>query len=352
MPNINLTGVEATANKSTNVNTDQASNTKYPSVKAVFDWAVSLFHKKSDTTIDLQSDNKTDYSKGWCYGDDTSVEFGFGSNSQKIDANRSLTTINNSLALLIESATDKFYKVRTTDGAKFSELKLNPTANSIFESTELKPLDYNADYSANYSNRSLVDKEYVDVNLPVSNNGYRKYGTTTFERWYVGNGNCSALSTIGIGRNNIQYIPLIVGKRCTLASVGVDITTAGSAGSLMTISLYSSINNLPDTRIVDCGALLVDSIAVVKIIGLSTVLTPGLYWFAINHNSTSTVTMRAIPVAGCEPILGFGNTLGSVPGTFYSNTSNTYTTSLPVTAVTPTTVGTVAPPAIYFYLSA
>jgi len=40
---INLTGVEATANKSTNVNTDQASNTKYPSVKAVFDWAVGLF---------------------------------------------------------------------------------------------------------------------------------------------------------------------------------------------------------------------------------------------------------------------------------------------------------------------
>ena len=40
---INLTGVEATANKSTNVNTDQASNTKYPSVKAVFDWATNLF---------------------------------------------------------------------------------------------------------------------------------------------------------------------------------------------------------------------------------------------------------------------------------------------------------------------
>jgi len=38
---INLTNVESTTNKSTNVNTDQASNTKYPSVKAVFDWANS-----------------------------------------------------------------------------------------------------------------------------------------------------------------------------------------------------------------------------------------------------------------------------------------------------------------------
>ena len=38
---INLTNVESTTNKSTNVNTDQASNTKYPSVKSVFDWANS-----------------------------------------------------------------------------------------------------------------------------------------------------------------------------------------------------------------------------------------------------------------------------------------------------------------------
>lgn len=34
---------ENVSNKSTDVNTDQASNTKYPSVKAVYDWAVGLF---------------------------------------------------------------------------------------------------------------------------------------------------------------------------------------------------------------------------------------------------------------------------------------------------------------------
>jgi hypothetical protein len=36
-------GKEDVANKSTSVTTDQASNTKYPSVKAVYDWAVGLF---------------------------------------------------------------------------------------------------------------------------------------------------------------------------------------------------------------------------------------------------------------------------------------------------------------------
>ncbi len=41
---------EDVANKSTSVNTDQASNTKYPSVKAVYDWATGLFVKKGTIT--------------------------------------------------------------------------------------------------------------------------------------------------------------------------------------------------------------------------------------------------------------------------------------------------------------
>jgi hypothetical protein len=43
MPNVNLTGVEITSNKSTSVVIDQTSNTKYPSVKSVYDWAVFVF---------------------------------------------------------------------------------------------------------------------------------------------------------------------------------------------------------------------------------------------------------------------------------------------------------------------
>ena len=42
---------ENVANKSTNVNTDQASDTKYPSVKAVYDWATNLLSGKQDTLV-------------------------------------------------------------------------------------------------------------------------------------------------------------------------------------------------------------------------------------------------------------------------------------------------------------
>jgi hypothetical protein len=48
--NINASAKENVSNKSTNVNTDQASNTKYPSVKAVFDWATNLFFPKPTGT--------------------------------------------------------------------------------------------------------------------------------------------------------------------------------------------------------------------------------------------------------------------------------------------------------------
>jgi hypothetical protein len=46
--NINATSKENVSNKSTNVNTDQASDTRYPSVKAVFDWATNLLSNKVD----------------------------------------------------------------------------------------------------------------------------------------------------------------------------------------------------------------------------------------------------------------------------------------------------------------
>lgn len=41
--NVLTTGLEKIVNKSTDVNTDQANNTKYPSVKAVFDWVSSTY---------------------------------------------------------------------------------------------------------------------------------------------------------------------------------------------------------------------------------------------------------------------------------------------------------------------
>lgn len=54
--NVVTTGIEKTANKSTDVDTDKASNTKYPTVKAVYDWVVGLFVQKN---ADITAATKT-----------------------------------------------------------------------------------------------------------------------------------------------------------------------------------------------------------------------------------------------------------------------------------------------------
>lgn len=46
-----IAGKEDSANKSTSVTTDQASNVKYPSVKSVFDWASGLFGTISNLNL-------------------------------------------------------------------------------------------------------------------------------------------------------------------------------------------------------------------------------------------------------------------------------------------------------------
>lgn len=62
--NVVTTGLEKIVNKSTDVNTDQASNTKYPSVKAVFDWAVGLFVQKNSAIVGATKTKITYDTKG------------------------------------------------------------------------------------------------------------------------------------------------------------------------------------------------------------------------------------------------------------------------------------------------
>jgi len=56
--------VELAANKSTDVNADQASNIKFPSVKAVYDWVVGLFVQKNASITGATKTKVTYDSKG------------------------------------------------------------------------------------------------------------------------------------------------------------------------------------------------------------------------------------------------------------------------------------------------
>lgn len=62
---------EDEANKSTNIVTDQASNTKYPSVKAVFDWATTTFQPILGFTPENVANKSTDNTLGGLTPSDT-----------------------------------------------------------------------------------------------------------------------------------------------------------------------------------------------------------------------------------------------------------------------------------------
>ena len=93
---------ENVANKSTSVSTDQASNTKYPSVKSVYDWATATFqaalgftaenvaNKDTDGTLAANSDTKYASQKATkTYADTKQAALGF---TPENVANKSTTT--------------------------------------------------------------------------------------------------------------------------------------------------------------------------------------------------------------------------------------------------------------------
>ena len=87
---------ENVANLSTDVNTDQASNTKYPSVKAVFDWAVGLFVQKNSAITGATKTKITYDAKGLVTAgaDATTADIADSSNKRYV-TDAQLTVIGN-----------------------------------------------------------------------------------------------------------------------------------------------------------------------------------------------------------------------------------------------------------------
>lgn len=187
------------------------------------------------------------------------------------------------------------------------------------------------------------------INKPYDILGHRKTGTTTFERWYNNSINCTALATVAIAMGVIRYLPFVVPKTITLDRIGIEISGAGTAASVLRIGIYNSSNTLPSTLNIDAGTILGDS-ATMQSITINKTLLPGMYFFAINHNSVANITVRAVAISSVPPILGLSNTGGTIIHTYYSAISAYSTFANP--AVTPDNVTNSAVPSILFRLSA
>jgi len=156
-----------------------------------------------------------------------------------------------------------------------------------------------------------------DSNITPDISYYRKTGTTTLDRWFTG-----AIvpfdSTIqSASKDIIRYTPFVVSKEMTLDKISMEISTIGTAGSVVRIGIYNSVNNLPDTLVKDAGTIAGDS-ASVQEININEVLSPGLYWFCFVHNSAAAIIFRAGSRTSFPNIIGNLGTLGA--GVFSANT--------------------------------
>ncbi len=163
---------------------------------------------------------------------------------------------------------------------------------------------------------------------------YRKTGTGTFEFWYSQGNNNGATTTTAFAKDRVYYFPFNVEKAVTLDRIGLEVTGAGTASSLIRIGIYNSANVLPTTLVLDAGTILGDS-GTQQAITINQALVPGLYLLCLTHNSTANITIRALIGSDSPNFLGFPNN-SLTPNNFY-HVANTYAV-LASTAVAPDTL--------------
>jgi len=178
-------------------------------------------------------------------------------------------------------------------------------------------------------------------------NFYRRTGTTAPERWYSTMVAGQTVSTTSRAKDQFVAHPVIFSKAVTLDRIGIEITIAGTAASLVRLGIYSDSGNVyPNSLLLDAGTIAGDS-ATVQSITINQTLSAGLYWFVYVHNSTASITFRGVNIM--PTVLGFPSTIGTATGNVILD--STAYSMLPATFTSGLTPSSQATPLITFRLS-
>lgn len=128
-------------------------------------------------------------------------------------------------------------------------------------------------------------------------------------RFYGGSLCAATLTTIQPGV--VAFLmPIIVPQMVTVTSIGIEVATAGGAGSLMRLAIYTNRDTYPDELVIDAGTVAVDGTGYQSIV-ISQVLKAGPYWTACaNKTVTTSAIVRAYPVGtGCMHAITMASTI-------------------------------------------
>lgn len=160
------------------------------------------------------------------------------------------------------------------------------------------------------------------------------YGGYAAGRFYAGEALApTASSTIALSANTMYATPFVVRQQQLWTKIGCNVTT-GTAGVFAYLGIYRMENGKPTTRVLDAGALGLESSGT-KEITISQVLPAGMYALIVLANNSGatlkagTLSAQAIAAVGTSAI-GTADTLmkgsfsyGTLPATFPSVTYST-----------------------------
>lgn len=153
-------------------------------------------------------------------------------------------------------------------------------------------------------------------------------GNVSFKRisgyWYSSAVTNFVASTAALSRDIIRLTPFIVSENESFDRISMEISSAGTAGSLVRLGIYNSSGGYPTTNLLNAGTILGDS-QTNQTITISQALTPGVYWLAYTHNSVANISFRTIQATtGAIPsILGIKD--GDYTGNQYNLITMNYT---------------------------
>lgn len=128
---------------------------------------------------------------------------------------------------------------------------------------------------------------------------YQAGGGDYFRSGYYSHGlfTSAAMTTVSQSVNSLQFRAFYVPVRRGFDRIGINVTTAGTAGAVLRLGLYNGAAGVPTSLIVDAGT--VDATTTgAKEVTISVTLDPGIYFTAIVAQvAVSTVSAYASTTA-------------------------------------------------------
>jgi len=123
---------------------------------------------------------------------------------------------------------------------------------------------------------------------------------------YIAASSTATVSTAQKPADLLLFAPFDVERPVTLDSIGCEVTTAGSAGTVIRLGIYADNKSVPGALVLDAGTVAGDSTGA-KVIAINQLLTPARYWVASVTQNVGAGTAPTVRTA-IAPFHGVGDT--------------------------------------------